>query len=558
MNNKVDIFLGYLFSIVTIAIFIFIAIFLNRGTSCDEGYYLMGYLPGSPSNGVSDFHTIVKTLFCWLGPDPSLGLRWVRYLLTIVLLGCFAHSSYNFLKERYRIIIPSIQYYSLVFLSGSLSFCLASPVLYYDSIQMLLYLAAFSILFRVCYVHGIVRYVLLVFLGCILVFACMNYLPSGILLIVALLFLGLVFSIMKCKDIVVVFVGLLLGSLIYHLCFGAIDSWLMRVLGSMNANEDSKIGHEKSNLLNILFEYLSHLGVVLLVSFLACGGIYYYFCKKRQNRSWVLLLTIIGLILLTLIIIKPARLGIFCLFVPIGMLFAEKVVERNMRGKESWMQFLFVVIMILLPSAAVFGTNQAIKMKEIMFVPFIVIAFVSLLKTESAIVRQGYTIMCFVLMCALCVMCGYFNHYHYYYSLAKNEYCENLEGCPRFNKILVSKSQKEFIERTQNELSSHGFCEGDKVLAFLDNLTVAYCVGAHVACDLSYGLDFLLAEKDFVMDSTVRYYLLNKMNIEPLTNVLKYSNIDFPDGFERIELGIYADGRLPRPDYESVLFVRKE
>ena len=123
---------------------------INRGVSVDEGYYLLGYLADQPIKyTLTDFHNIVKSMFFFLPEDNALHLRIIRVVLTLLALYYFTRSSYNWLREEYPIALNRLTYFSLSYLTGTLCFAYASLILYYDNIEMILYLISFGLVFKI-------------------------------------------------------------------------------------------------------------------------------------------------------------------------------------------------------------------------------------------------------------------------------------------------------------------------------------------------------------------------------------------------------------------------
>lgn len=65
----------YISLILSVIVFVNILMFLNRGISCDEGFYLVGYQSDQEiGSSVSDFHNIIKAFF------PDQDVMFYRYL----------------------------------------------------------------------------------------------------------------------------------------------------------------------------------------------------------------------------------------------------------------------------------------------------------------------------------------------------------------------------------------------------------------------------------------------------------------------------------------------
>ena len=202
---------------------------VNRGVSIDEGFYLMGYLKDQALGPFfTDFHNIVRFFIFFLPDDDVLGLRITRVVLTIIAIFIFTKTSYKWLKQEYDIPVSKLLYYSLGFLAGAMCFSYASPVLYYDNIQPIIYLFSFALFFGIfTSPHEITKYIYALLLGFLLVFSLTNYITSGLFLTgIMFLFIGY-FASPHGKTIIKHFLliigGMVLGIVFYSLFIN--DFW---------------------------------------------------------------------------------------------------------------------------------------------------------------------------------------------------------------------------------------------------------------------------------------------------------------------------------------------
>lgn len=87
---------GILAWMATAVVWYLIVTTLHRGISCDEGYYLMGYLKGQTIGGqASDFHALVRALCGSFSDDNIMVFRYVRLVMNVMALVLFALSSFR-------------------------------------------------------------------------------------------------------------------------------------------------------------------------------------------------------------------------------------------------------------------------------------------------------------------------------------------------------------------------------------------------------------------------------------------------------------------------------
>ena len=155
---------------------------LRNGISCDEGYYLLGYLRNQPIQDVgSDFHAIVRALSRSFPDDNIMVFRYLRVILNVMAVILFAGTSYEWLSRKKGLKISRWAYYPMVLLAGATSFTFATPTISYDSLELIIVLSAASFLFVLFASRKIAVKAIGAFgAGFLLWFACTNYPPAGI------------------------------------------------------------------------------------------------------------------------------------------------------------------------------------------------------------------------------------------------------------------------------------------------------------------------------------------------------------------------------------------
>ena len=155
---------------------------LRNGVSCDEGYYLLGYLRNQSIQGIgTDFHAIVRALSRSFPDDNIMVFRHLRVILNGIAIILFAVSSFEWLSRKKNLRISRWAYYPMVLLAGAMSFTFATPTVSYDSLELILAMSAASFLFFL-FASGrkVVRVICVFCVGFLLWFACTNYPPAGV------------------------------------------------------------------------------------------------------------------------------------------------------------------------------------------------------------------------------------------------------------------------------------------------------------------------------------------------------------------------------------------
>ncbi|MBO7618487.1 MAG: hypothetical protein J6T22_14970, partial [Bacteroidales bacterium] len=121
---------------------------LRNGISCDEGYYLLGYLRNQSIEGIgTDFHAIVRAVSHSFPDDKIMVFRYIRVILNVIAILMFAITSYEWLFRKKNLLVSRWSYYPMVLLAGAMSFTFATPTISYDSLELIIALSAASFLF---------------------------------------------------------------------------------------------------------------------------------------------------------------------------------------------------------------------------------------------------------------------------------------------------------------------------------------------------------------------------------------------------------------------------
>jgi hypothetical protein len=505
---------------------------LNRGISCDEGYYLLGYLRHQPLGNVSnEFHYIIQFITSQFFVEKVYLFRAIRLILNIVALLVFSISSYKWIKYRFNFQLSPIFYFSLIFLAGAMSFTYAAPTLSFDHLQQILYLCIMSMLFyALSNIKRIWKLGCSIVLGFLLVFSIINYIPSGILLIAAITII-LFIENREAKIAIPTFilVGFLTGLFFYHFRIHNLIDVIDNLQALMKVESSGVVKHDSTSL---MYEMIFALGKLLLL-FIPVFSI--TILIHRLNLSHVIVfLFYFALALILLLLRQIYNLEGLLFFFPIAFLLG-----LFFKNRTQFKEFLFskdsilVLIFIAFPFMGIFGTNQMIYAKILLFFPFWMISFIMLpsqFKNDSSIAPRYLTGIFVVLLVAGYFYLGNFSRFQYYYTprSSKKPFVENI----RYKSILISNYQQLYYHDICDTLRIHGFKENDEILAFGENQIAVYLAGGYFHGGLVYHAhQYAPVPKD-----KAQFLILFKNEEAPITAILKSSAWDFPASYNRIEM----------------------
>ncbi|NQT77511.1 MAG: hypothetical protein HQ565_07335 [Bacteroidetes bacterium] len=537
---------------------------VNKGVSIDEGYYLLGYLHDQQLGpSTTDFHRIVRTLFFFIPEDNVLIFRWTRVILTIVLLLLFLWSCYKWIEKQYKISFNKTLFYSMGILTGTMCFSYASPVIYYDNIQLLIYLLAFSLFFFSLQTASILwKYLSFFSLGIILVLGLTNYPPSGLLL------LGLIFLLTgiylypsftgMVKSCLIIFGGVIAGAVFYSLIIYDIrDFFNEALLAYTNAAKSPKAKYDADGQWLVIGKYF--LGMAKFYLPVLGLSLVYILLSQKKLINRIILNIVFGLVLLV-VTYKYSVYFSNILLLPIVLLLLDTTVNAIARKKRIHLSknLILAIMLLALPLLAVAGSNQRLEMKMVYFMPFWFLALFVLYgefrtyneKSSFNVINYVFIIVFFIVFVAQ----GFLKHIHYNYSIKRSIY--PIEGAVRFTNIGVSEYQQNFYENGIRELKKAGFEKGDDVLAFYKTFMLVYAAGGYVPHRLTYSAEFFVANKDNIPQNKVDYIIIDQGQIAMVTEFLEQSDWNFPESYNKVELG--TDGHnLMQLGYNYILFSSK-
>ncbi len=534
---------------------------VNKGVSIDEGYYLLGYLKDQALGpNTTDLHRIVRTIFFFIPEDNVLALRWTRVILTVVLLFLFLWSSYQWIEKEYKISFNKLPYYSMGMLSGSMCFAYASPVIYYDNLQLIIYLLIFSLFFQSGISSSTIQKNLwLIIIGIIAVIGLANYFTSGFFLLLVILLLVGLYALPEWKKILIswlfVATGLLIGIILYSIFINDFFAFVEEAfLAYSKFATNPKAKYDIDGQWLVIGKYFLGMAKVYIPIFGLC--LVYFFLRHKKYINIILLNIIFGAILLIL----AYKYSIYysnILLLPIVLICIDTAIHliHNKQRFKFSKNHLFVLILLVLPLLAVSGSNQRLEMKMVYFMPFWFLAYFILLAEfkkhlESPRINTWHMVFIMIFFVVFSAQ-GFLKHIHYNYSIKRSTHL--VKNAERFTNIGVSEYQCRFYENGIGQLRKAGFKEGDEVLAFFETYMLVYMAGGYVPHRLSYSADFFVLNEDNIPKEKVKFIIIDESEIELISEFLSGTNWGFPKSYKRIDLG--TDGHnLTQLGFNYILY----
>ena len=506
---------------------------LRNGVSCDEGYYLLGYLRNQSVEGIgTDFHAIVRAVGRSFPDDDIMVFRYIRYCLNLLAIIFFAVSSYEWLSRKKNLQMSRWAYYPMIALAGAMSFTFAAPTISYDSIELIIALSAASFLF-IMFASGknLVRTLGAFFTGFLLWFACTNYPPAGvciaILFVVAYL---LEVEEKKWSHLLAVMFGGLLAIVISHFFIHDMRIWFSEIYKVFIATftEKSMSRHDAGSLVSVMLITVAK-ALLVLVPAVVVFTLMYKRIKVNDSIQWTIVL-LLSAVLLAVRQVYELR-GILYLL-PIALMSAKVFAQMGFSLKRFLLskEAIMLVVLIAIPFAGVFGTNQPILKKAIIFVPFWLVAFFCLSSMLIDGKSNRLNLLFVVLLMAGYVWLGNFQRYHYYYTPRSSKY--EIVGASRPQKVLVSQYQQAYYKDLLDALQASGCKPGDKYMAFGENQMAVYLAGGFIDGRLPYHWwQYKVFER-----KAPKAFILFKNEEEGVIDHFQKADWGFPENYKRIEM----------------------
>lgn len=524
---------------------------LRNGISCDEGYYLLGYLRNQGIQGIgTDFHSIVRALSRSFPDDDIMVFRYLRLFLNVIAVILFAATSYEWISRKKGLAISRWVYYPMVLLAGAMSFTFATPTISYDSLELIIALFAASFLF-VLFTSGksSMKYIGAFGVGFLLWFACTNYPPAGVC--IALLFIVAYFLEIEDKrwgHLLTAILGGLTAIVISHFFIHDMRIWFSDMYKVFVATftEESMSNHDAGSLVPVMLMTVAKV-LLLLVPAVAVFTLMYKKVNVSDKVQWIVVL----LLCADLLVLRQVyELRGILFLIPVALVMARVLAqpERSMKDFLLSKDAFLILILLAIPFAGVFGTNQPILNKAIIFVPFWLLAFFYL----SALSRNGASdrlnLLFVVLLMAGYIWLGNFQRYHYYYTPRSSKY--EIVGTSRPQKVLVSQYQQAYYRDLLDTLKASGCKPGDKYMAFGENQMAVYLAGGYIDGKLPYHWwQYRVFEKE-----APQAFVFFKNEEEGVISHFRDAGWGFPEEYERKEMRQMSQNM--GEDYRTVIFVK--
>ena len=524
---------------------------LHRGISCDEGYYLMGYLRGQNIEGqATAFHAIVRTLCRPFADDNIMVFRYLRLVLNVLALLAFAVSSFHWLSRKKGMAVSGWAYYPFVALVGAMSFTFATPTISYDSLELILAILISSLLFvQLSTKRNWLRSLCGFGTGFLMWFAFVNYPPAGVCL--TILFVVVYWCETeegKWKGLVLALVGVVAAVIVQHFFIYDIKNWGsdMAKMFVTTFTEESKSGHDSGSLVSAMLLTIGKLLLIFVPVVLAVTLL----LKKVALPKW-LRLAIVLLICAVLLVVRGIYhlYGTLLLF-PVALMLAEVLSRSESKISKSLFNkdMLVILAFVTVPLAGVFGTNQAVMNKAIVFAPFWLLAYFLLSAKLDAKHTVGLNLVFMVMLFAGYVYLGNFERYHYYYT-PRSSKCE-LADVLRPQKVLVSQYQQAYFHDVLDSLQMAGCKAGDRYMAFGENQMAVYLAGGFIDGRLPYHWwQYKVFEKE-----PPKAFIFFKNEEADVVEFFKQAEWGFPEDYRRMELRKMSENM--GDDLRTVIYVK--
>lgn len=525
---------------------------LQNGISCDEGYYLLGYLRNQSIEGIgTDFHAIVRAISYPFPDDNIMVFRYIRVILNVIAIILFAVTSYEWLSRKKNLSVSRWSFYPMVILAGAMSFTFATPTISYDSLELIIALSAASFLF-VLFASGkkAVKSICAFVVGFLLWFACTNYPPAGVCIVI--LFMIAYFLEVEDKEwmhLLAAILGGLTAIVISHFFIHDMKVWFSEISKVFVATitQESMSNHDAGSLVSVMLITVAQVFLVLA----PVVGLFTLLFKRvhvSDTIQWIVVLLVCAVLL---VVRKVYELRGFLYLIPVAIVLAKVFAQSGFSLKQFFLskETYLVLVLIAIPFAGVFGTNQPILNKAIIFVPFWLMAFVCLSALLSSGMDERLNLLFVVLLMAGYVWLGNFQRYHYYYTPRSAKY--EIVGTSRPQKVLISQYQQEYYRDLLDTLKASGCKPGDKYMAFGENQMAVFLAGGFIDGRLPYHWwQYRVFEKE-----APQAFVFFKNEEDGVIGHFRNAGWGFPEEYERKEMRQMSQNM--GDDLRTVVYVKK-
>ena len=539
--------------IAVLAVWYLVISTLRNGISCDEGYYLLGFLRNQDVEWLgTDFHAIVRAMTRAFVDDDIMVYRYLRLILHCVSIVLFAVSSYEWLSRKKGLQVRRWAYYPTILLSGVMAYTFATPTISYDSLELIIVLAAASLFFvLLCSGKKLIRFCCVFGIGFLLWFACSNYPPAGVCL-VALFTIAYLLEIKERRwgHLLVGGLGMLAAIVVSHFFIHDMMVWFseMSKVFISTFTEESQSNHDAGSLVSVMLITVAKALLILIPAVVLFTWMY----RKIRVSDKVQWLVVLAVCAVLLVVKQIYELHSVLYLFPVALLVAKILAQpgTSLKGVLLSKDAFLVLILIAIPFAGVFGTNQPILNKAIVFVSFWVLAFFYLSTLMKAGANNRLALLFITILLAGYVWQGNFQRYHYYYTPRSAKY--EMVGASRPQKVLISKYQQEYYRDLIDSLNVAGCKPGDLYMAFGENQMAVYLAGGYVSGRLPY---HWWQYKSFDSDAP-KAFIFFKNEESGVISHFQDAGWGFPDQYKRMELRQMSQNM--GEDYRTVIYAKSD
>ncbi len=538
----------YISLIFSVIVFVNILMFLNRGISCDEGFYLLGYQSDQEiGSSVSDFHNIIKAFF----PDQDVMFyRYLRLGLEITSLMFFTISMYFWLLRKCNYKEGFVELASIIFTTGLLSFTYASPTISFDHLQHIYFNFLIGTIFLIFTIKSSVLKNSLLFLsGLLNVFLLTNNIASWVLLVsilvIYLLFAGYKF---RLTHFLYITLGVITGVFFYSIFVQPFDEFFYSLLNAIAIETSGHENHDANNLIVSTIES----GMIFIIAWFLLSFVFFLLNKIiKKNRLFYFLLLV--LIFISYVLYSELfQIKILVFLFPISFLTAIFISDFRI-SKQSFEKkhIANLLLFMLLPFVGVFGTNQDIFTKMLMFANFWAMSFYLILYKHKVENYLKWTAKVFILLTAFFAYfyLANFSRYHYYYTPRSSNV--NLGEYQKFNSVLVSKYQSDYYADLYNLLISQGFSASSTVLAFAENQIPIFMFGAKFHGGLVYHWHQYSSSNIHGPD----FLIMCRYEEKRASHYLENYNWGFPKDYKRFVMRKMSEN-MEDGEFDTVIYIK--
>ena len=235
------------------------------------------------------------------------------------------------------------------------------------------------------------------------------------------------------KGVLLALVGMAVAVIVQHFFVYDFGKWCsdMAKMFVATFTEKSKSGHDSGSLVSAM---LLTIGKLLLI-FVPLVLVVTLLLKKVALPKWLRFAIVLLICAVSLVVRGIYHLYGTLLLFPVALMLAEVLSRPGSKIGESLFNkdMLVVLAFVAIPLAGVFGTNQAVMNKAIIFAPFWLLAYFLLSTKVEAKHTVGLNLVFMVMLFAGYVYLGNFQRYHYYYT-PRSSKCEFV-GVLRLQKV---------------------------------------------------------------------------------------------------------------------------